>query len=64
MLNTPRSRRPLILINTIKCVLKVMLQNSTTKGFFCATITKEVRKRGHEIAPRTVWKVLKQAGYS
>jgi hypothetical protein len=54
VLNAPRFGRPLILIDTIKCVLKVVLQNSTTKGFSCATIAKEVRKRGHEIAPRTV----------
>jgi transposase len=64
VLNAPRSRRPPISIDTIKCVLKVVLQNSTTRGFSCATIAKEVRKREHEIAPRTVWKVLKQAGYS
>jgi transposase len=64
VLNAPRSGRPPISINAIKCVLKVVLQNSTTRGFSCATIAKEVGKRGHEIAPRTVWKVLKQAGYS
>jgi hypothetical protein len=37
-----------------------MLQNSTTKGFSYAIIAKEVRKRRHEIALKTVWKVLKQ----
>jgi hypothetical protein len=42
----------------------VVLQNSTTRGFSCATIAKEVRKRGHEVAPRTIWKVLIAAGYS
>jgi hypothetical protein len=36
----------------------------TTRGFSCAIIAKEARKRRHEIAPRTVWKVLRQAGYS
>ena len=59
VLNAPRSGRLLISNDTIKYVLKVILQNATTRGFSCATITKEVRKRGHEIAPRTVWKVLK-----
>jgi len=59
VLNTPRSGRPAISPNAIKCVLKVVLQNATTRGFSCATIAKEVRKRGHEVAPRTVWKVLK-----
>jgi hypothetical protein len=54
VLNTLRSGRPPISINTIKYVLKVVLQNSTIRGFSCATITKEVRKRGHKVAPRTV----------
>jgi transposase len=64
ILNVPRSGRPPISIDTIKCVLKVVLQNSTIRGFSCTIIAKEVRKHGYEIAPRTVWKVLKQAGYS
>ena len=64
VLNAPRSGRPPISIDAIKCVLKVVLQNATTRGFSCAKIAKEVRKRRHEIAPRTIWKVLKQAGYS
>jgi hypothetical protein len=54
VLNIPRSGRPLILINVIKCVLKVVLQNSTISGFSCAIIVKEVRKRGYKVAPRTV----------
>ena len=54
VLNAPRSGRPAISLDTIKCVLKVVLQNTTTRGFSCATIAKEVRKRGHEVAPRTV----------
>jgi len=64
ILNTPRSGRPGISPEAIKYVLKVILQNSTTRGFFCATITKEVKKRGHEVTPRTVWKVLTYIGYS
>jgi transposase len=64
VLNAPRTGRPHITVQAIQCVLKLMLQNSTTRGFSCATIAKEARKRGHEIAPRTVWKVLRQAGYS
>jgi transposase len=64
VLNAPRSGRPQISPEAIKTVLKVVLQNAITRGFSCATIAKEVRKRGHEIAPRTVWKVLTAAGYS
>ena len=30
----------------------------------CGTIAKEVKKRGFEVAPRTVWKVLTAQGYS
>jgi hypothetical protein len=54
VLNAPRTGRPHITVQAIQCVLKIMLQNSTTRGFSCATIAKEARKRGHEIAPRTV----------
>jgi hypothetical protein len=64
VLNQPRSGRPAISPDAIKCVLKVVLQNSTTRGFSCAAIAKEVKKRGHEVAPRTIWKVLTAAGYS
>jgi hypothetical protein len=54
VLNQPRSGRPAICPDAIKCVLKVVLQNSTTRGFSCATIVKEVRMRGHEVAPGTM----------
>jgi hypothetical protein len=54
VLNQPRSRRPAVSPDAIKCVLKVMLQNSTTRRFSCGTLAKEVKKRGHEVAPRTV----------
>jgi hypothetical protein len=64
VLNAPRSGRPAISSEAIKCILTVILQNATTRGFSCATITKEVKKRGHEVAPRTMWKVLTHAGYS
>jgi repressor of nif and glnA expression len=64
ILNQPRSGRPVILPAVIKYVLQVVLQNSTTCSFSCTVIAKEVRKRGYEIAPRTVWKVLTAAGYS
>jgi hypothetical protein len=64
ILNAPRTGRPTISAEVIKCVLKVVLQNSTTRGFSCAVIAKEVKKRGYEIAPRTVWKVLTYVGYS
>jgi hypothetical protein len=64
ILNAPRSGRPAISSNAIKCILKVVLQNSMTRGFSYTTITKEVRKRGYEIVLRTIWKVLIHAGYS
>jgi transposase len=64
VLNQPRSGRPAVSPDAIKCVLKVVLQNSTTRGFSCGTLAKEVKKRGHEVAPRTIWKILTQAGYS
>jgi transposase len=64
VLNQPRSGRPAVSPDAIKCVLKVVLQNSTTRGFSCGTLAKEVKKRGHKVAPRTIWKILTQAGYS
>jgi hypothetical protein len=44
--------------------LKVVLQNSTIRGFSYIIIVKEVRKRGYEIVPRIIWKVLTATGYS
>jgi hypothetical protein len=64
VLNQPRSGRPAISSDAIKCVLQVVLQNSTICSFSYTTIAKEVRKRGYEVAIRTVWKVLTTAGYS
>jgi hypothetical protein len=64
ILNIPRSGRPVISSEAIKCVLKVVLQNSTTRGFSYITITKEVRKRGYKIILRIIWKVLIYIGYS
>jgi repressor of nif and glnA expression len=43
--------------------LKVVLQNSTTRGFSYVIIAKEVRKRGYKIIPRIIWKVLIYTGY-
>jgi hypothetical protein len=54
VLNQPRSGRPAISSDAIRCVLAIVLQNSTIRGFSCGTIAKEVRKRGHEVAPRTI----------
>jgi hypothetical protein len=64
VLNQPRSSRLAISPEAIKCVLQVIVQNSTTRGFSYTTITKEVRKRGHEVATWIVWKVLTTASYS
>jgi hypothetical protein len=64
VLNQPRFKRLAVLPDAIKCVLKVMLQNSTIKGFSCGTLAKEVKKRGHEVAPRIIWKIFTQAKYS
>jgi hypothetical protein len=54
VIDVPRSSRLQITTAAIKCILKFILQNSTTRGFSCDTLAKEARKRGHEIAPRTV----------
>jgi hypothetical protein len=54
VLNQPRSRRPTILSDVIKYALAIVLQNSTTRGFSCVIIAKEVWKRGHKVAPRTI----------
>jgi hypothetical protein len=54
VLNTLRSGRPTIFSKAIKCVLKIVLQNFTTRGFSYAAIAKKVKKRGHKIVPRTV----------
>jgi hypothetical protein len=64
ILNIPRSGRPTISSNIIKYILKVILQNSMIRGFSYMTIAKEVRKRGHEIILRMIWKVLTHTGYS
>jgi hypothetical protein len=54
VLNILRSSRPRISPKAIKYILKVILQNSTTRSFSCTIIIKEVKKRGHEVIPRTV----------
>jgi hypothetical protein len=54
VLNAPRSGRPGIFTEAIKCILKVVLQNSITRGFSCVVIAKKVKKRGYKVAPRTV----------
>jgi hypothetical protein len=48
----------------IKCVLQVVLQNSTTYGFSYTVIIKEVSRRGYKVTPRIIWKVLIAASYS
>jgi hypothetical protein len=52
VLNAPRFGRPLISNDAIRCVLMVVLQNSTIRTFSCAIIEK------------MIWKVLTQAVYS
>jgi translation initiation factor 2B subunit (eIF-2B alpha/beta/delta family) len=64
ILNILRSGRPAISSEAIKYILKVVLQNSTIRGFSYIIIVKEVRKRSYKIVPRTIWKVLTAAGYS
>jgi hypothetical protein len=54
VLNQPCFKRLAISPDAIKYVLKVMLQNSTIKGFSCGTLAKEVKKRRHKVAPRTI----------
>lgn len=62
--NAPRSGRPSISPEAIACILQVVTKNSITRGLSCAAISKEVKKRKHDVAPRTVWKILKAEGYS
>jgi hypothetical protein len=54
VLDAPRSSKPRVSNKAIAYVLKLMLQNSTTSGFSCGTLIKEAKKRGHELAPRTI----------
>ena len=61
--NASRSGRPSISPAAIASVLKVVTRNSTTRGFSYKTIGQEVERRGFQVAPRTIWKVLTQAGY-
>jgi hypothetical protein len=56
--NALRSGRPSISSKAIACVLKIVLRNSTTCGFSCKTIGKEVKRRGFKVAPCTIWKGL------
>jgi hypothetical protein len=56
--NAPRSGRPSISPSAITCVLKVITRNSTTRGFSCKTIGQEIERRGFQVAPCTIWKVL------
>lgn len=62
--NALRSRRPLISPEAIMCVLKVITQNSTTQGFSCKIISKEVKRKGFEVSLRSIWKVLTLASYN
>lgn len=62
--NAPRSGRPQVLIEVIGAVLKVVTKNLTTRGYSTAQISREVKKAGFEVAPRTVWKILKARGYN
>jgi hypothetical protein len=54
VLNQPCSGRLAVSLDAIKYVLKVVLQNLTIRGFSCGTLAKEVKKRGHEVAPRII----------
>jgi hypothetical protein len=60
-----RTGRPPISIEAAKCIVQVVTKNSTTRGYSCAKIAREVKKLGgHSVAPRTVYKILKDKGYS
>lgn len=54
MFKALRFSRLIISPEAIKCVLKVVFQNLTTRGFSYTIIAKEVRKRGHEVTLKTV----------
>ena len=52
--NAPRSGRPSISLLAIAYVLKIIIRNSTTRGFSYKTIRQEVERRGFQVAPYTI----------
>jgi len=62
--NAKRTSRPPISIKAAKCIMQVVIKNFITRGYSCAKIAQEVKKlRGHSIALKIVYKILKDKGY-
>ena len=62
--NAARSGRPIISAEARACVLAIVTKNSTTRGLSCLKLSKEIKKKGHHVSPRTVNKILKDEGYN
>jgi hypothetical protein len=63
--NAKRTSKPPISIKAAKYIVQVVTKNSITCSYSCAKIAQEVKKlRGHSIALRIVYKILKDEGYS
>ena len=65
MADAERTSRPPILTKAARYIMQVVTKNSITRGYSCARIAREVKKLGgYSITPRTVYKILKDKGYS
>jgi hypothetical protein len=63
--NAKRTSKPPISIKAAKYIVQVVTKNSITCSYSCAKIAQEVKKlRGHSIALKTIYKILKDKGYS
>jgi hypothetical protein len=69
MSNAPRSGRPLIPQEIINLIIKIVIKNSTIRGWSCARIAQEIY--GIEgISPKeapsasTIYRTLKKEGYN
>ena len=64
MANAKCTSKPLISTKAAKYIMQVVTKNFITRGYSCAKIAQEVKKlRGHFIAPKIMYKILKDEGY-
>jgi hypothetical protein len=62
--NAKRTSKPPISIKAAKCIVQVVTKNFITCNYSCAKIAQEVKKlRGHFIALKIMYKILKDKGY-
>jgi hypothetical protein len=62
--NAKRTSKSPISIKAAKCIMQVVTKNFTTRGYSCAKIAQDVKKlKGHSIAPKIMYKILKDKGY-